>query len=296
MACLLVLSLGIFFVAWWPLLLLLTFPSRRILLQVTVLDLGQGLAVTVETENLTLVYDSGNQFSEQFSTGSGIVAPYLWQRGRGQLDATIISHEDGDHSGGYPSLEQVLPSQRLLVGPAVMFDDKLQQQIIKERKITVCQRGQSWHWDGVDFLLLGPANRSTAGNISSCVLQLVFKTPAGREVTVLLPGDIERSAELAFLQEAKLNSSVDLVVAPHHGSRTSSTAAFVEHLTPGHVVFSTGYRHHFNHPHPAIVARYRQQGSMLWDTGEQGAIKFRWLRSGELQIDAARDRQRRWWR
>ena len=144
-------------------------------------------------------------------------------------------------------------------------------------------------------MLLSPASRSTAGNNSSCVLQLVFKPAAGREVTVLLPGDIERSAELALLQEAKLNSSVDLVVAPHHGSRTSSTADFVEHLRPRHVVFSTGYRHHFNHPHPGVVARYRQQGATLWDTGEQ-AIKFRWLHSGELQVDAARDRQRRWWR
>ena len=279
-----------------PLFLMLIFPWQRHSLQVTVLDVGQGLAVTVETENHTLVYDSGNQFSEQFSTGSGIVAPYLWQRGRGQLETTIISHEDGDHRGGFPSLENVLPSQRLLVGPAVVFEQKLQNQLLKEGKMTLCQKGQSWHWDRVDFMLLSPASRSTAGNNSSCVLQLVFKPAAGREVTVLLPGDIERSAELALLQEAKLNSSVDLVVAPHHGSRTSSTADFVEHLRPRHVVFSTGYRHHFNHPHPGVVARYRQQGATLWDTGEQGAIKFRWLHSGELQVDAARDRQRRWWR
>lgn len=293
-----------------PLLLLLFFPARPAPLQVTVLDVGQGLAVTVETENHTLVYDSGNHFSEQFSTGSGIVAPYLWQRGRAKLNTTVISHEDGDHSGGFASLEEVLPSDQVLVGPAVEFDQQLQEDLVDKgsldkgqvykgqvdkKKVSICQKGQGWHWDGVDFMLLAPEDLSLSGNNSSCVLQLVF-IAGGEGKTVLLPGDIERSAELGLLRERALKPSVDLLVAPHHGSKTSSTGPFVEYLSPRHVAFSAGYRHHFNHPHQTVVSRYREQGSILWNTGEQGAIKFRWWHSGELEVSAARNWQKRWWR
>jgi competence protein ComEC len=89
---------------------------------------------------------------------------------------------------------------------------------------------------------------------------------------------------------------LDLLLAPHHGSKTSSTDTFVRRLAPQHVVFSAGYRHQFGHPHSTVVDRYRQVGSKMWNTGEQGAISFSWLATGELQVSAARDKQLRWWR
>jgi len=276
-----------------PLLLLLLFPKPAIPMRITVLDVGQGLAVTVETENHTLVYDTGVEYSRQFSAGSGIVAPYLWQQGRSLINTTIISHEDADHSGGLSSLQKVLPSQQLLVGPAVAYG----QSVIQDSQFSFCAAGDQWRWDEIGFQILVPDNPAVEGNNSSCVLQISFHQPSGRLVKILLPGDIERSGELALLQSSLLgNSAVDLLIAPHHGSKTSSTANFVKRLAPQHVVFSAGYRHQFGHPHHSVEQRYRQIGSKLWNTGEQGAITFSWLSTGELEVSAARDRQRRWWR
>ena len=276
-----------------PLCLLLLFRNPGMPLRITVLDVGQGLAVTVETQNHTLVYDTAVEYSKQFSAGSGIIAPYLWQQGRDNIDTTIISHEDADHSGGLGSLQKVLPSQRLLLGPGVSYagNELLGSQV------TVCSAGQNWLWDNIRFQVLVADNRPDHGNNSSCVLLVSFVDSTGRPVNILLPGDIERSGELALLKMGLLkNSQLDLLLAPHHGSKTSSTHGFVQELMPRHVVFSAGYRHHFGHPHSTVKDRYRQVGAVLWNTGEQGAIIFSWLPCGELQVSAARNRQRRWWR
>ena len=276
-----------------PALLLLLFPQRDIPLRITVLDVGQGLAVTVATENHTLVYDSGVEFSKQFSTGSGIIAPYLWQQGRDIINTTIISHEDADHSGGLPSLQKVLPSQELLVGPAVNYGES----VVVDSKLSVCKVGQQWVWDQINFEVLAPHSADLEGNNSSCVIQISFRDARDRDITILLPGDIQRSGEQRLLQSPQLSEQpLDLLVAPHHGSKTSSTHEFVQRLAPRHVVFSAGYRHQFGHPHPTVVNRYRQVDSQLWNTAEQGAITFSWLRSGKLEVSAARDQQRRWWR
>ena len=140
-------------------------------------------------------------------------------------------------------------------------------------------------------------SRPDSGNNSSCVLLISFLNAWGRPVNILLPGDIERSGELALLGLPALENTVlDLLIAPHHGSKTSSIHSFVQQLAPQHVVFSAGYRHHFGHPHPSVEDRYRDVGAVLWNTGEQGAISFSWLPDGELEVSAARNSQRRWWR
>ena len=114
----------------------------------------------------------------------------------------------------------------------------------------------------------------------------------------MLPGDIESTAEYQLLDSGRLSGSapVDLLVAPHHGSKTSSTPRFVHQLRPKQVVFSAGYQHQFGHSHPSVSKRYGEVGSDLWNTAEQGAITFEWLLSGELEITAARRQAQRWWR
>ena len=276
-----------------PLALLLLFRHPDIPLRMTILDVGQGLAITVETENHTLVYDTAVEYSKQFSAGSGIIAPYLWQQGRDLIHTTIISHEDADHSGGFASLQKVLPSRRLLVGPAVAYPDA----VIRDSRLALCSAGQKWVWDTIQFEILVADNRPDQGNNSSCVLLISFVDSTGRPVNILLPGDIERSGELALLETDLLDAAtLDVLVAPHHGSKTSSTTAFVRKLAPRHVVFSAGYRHQFGHPHSSVVNRYQAIGSKLWHTGEQGAITFHWSREGVMQVSAARNTQRRWWR
>ncbi len=276
-----------------PLAIYVLFPNMDIALRLTVLDVGQGLAVTVETQNHTLVYDTAVEYSKQFSAGSGIIAPYLWRQARERIDTTIISHEDADHSAGFPALQEVLPSQRLLHGPAVAYP----QEVVSGARLSLCSTEQRWTWDTIKFQILVADNRPEQGNNSSCVLLISFTDSTGRHSNILLPGDIERSAELALLELDLLDKTpLNLLVAPHHGSKTSSTRAFVEYFAPQHVVFSAGYRHHFGHPHKTVVDRYRESGATLWNTAEQGAMVFSWLPSGELRIQAARHRQRRWWR
>ena len=327
-----------------PLALLLLFSERpKFGLRVTILDVGQGLAVVVETKRHSLVYDSAAQYSPAFSAGSGIIAPYLWQRGWSAIDMTLISHEDGDHSGGFAGLQQVIPSRQIMTGPAVDYGEA----ILNGQAVDICKSGTQWRWDDVLFEVLAPAeatvqqsvqksvqksvqqgtpkgiqhsNTSTfvSGNNSSCVLRIRW-----REISVLLPGDIERTGEYQLLDSGRLldssvlnspvlnssvlnssalngpalnGSAVDLLVAPHHGSKTSSTPRLVQQLRPKQVVFSAGYQHQFGHPHASVSKRYVDAGSEIWNTAEQGAITFEWLLSGELNITAARRETQRWWR
>jgi len=286
-----------------PLVLLLSGGRPASGLRVTVLDVGQGLAVVVETSNHSLLYDSGARYSPAFSAGSGIIAPYFWQRGYTAIDRTIISHEDGDHSGGFAALQQVLPSRSLVTGPAVAFSPPVLAGLSTE----VCRAGQRWSWDDVSFQILAPdlAEKNgkeqheieqkwvaSSGNNSSCVLQISWG-----DITVLLPGDIESDAEYRLLQSDLLSQSpLDLLIAPHHGSKTSSTDAFVRRLRPKQVIFSAGYQHQFGHPHKSVTQRYVDLGSTVWNTAEQGAITFEWQSAGDLTVRSARRDVSRWWR
>ena len=288
-----------------PLALLLLCSERpKFGLRVTILDVGQGLAVVVETNSHSLLYDSASQYSRAFSAGSGIIAPYLWQRGWSAIDMTIISHEDGDHSGGFAGLQQVLPSRQIMTGPGVDYPP----EIVAGQAVDICSAGTQWRWDNVLFEILAPTEANEqgtniSGNNSSCVLHISW-----RDIKVLLPGDIESTAEYQLLDSGSLvnspvldssllkSPSLDLLVAPHHGSKTSSTARFVQQLRPKQVVFSAGYQHQFGHPHRSVSKRYAAVGSRIWNTAEQGAITFEWLLSGELKITAARRETQRWWR
>ena len=287
--------LGARWIAVLPLALLLVFSERpKFGLRVTVLDVGQGLAVVVESSGHSLLYDSAAQYSRAFSAGSGIIAPYLWQRGWRAIDKTIISHEDGDHSGGFAGLQQVLPSRQIITGPGVDYPP----EILAGQAVDICRAGTQWRWDNVYFEVLAPTlpveqGATIKGNNSSCVLHIRW-----RDIQVLLPGDIESTAEYQLLDSGSVKNSqpLDLLVAPHHGSKTSSTPGFVQQLRPKEVVFSAGYQHHFGHPHPLVSKRYTAVGSGIWNTAEQGAITFEWLLSGELKISTARGQTQHWWR
>jgi competence protein ComEC len=252
-------------------------------LRLTVLDVGQGLAVIIEAADKTLVYDAGPSYGDNFSAGSGIIAPYLWHRGRDQIDQLVISHEDEDHRGGLVSLLDSMLVKQVLVGPAV-----------EQQGATHCQAGHNWRWGegehSINFTILSPdVTGPVEGNNSSCVLLVKW-----RDQTILLPGDIERIVEQQLMLDA---SPINVLIAPHHGSKTSSTHKFVKMTRPDHVVFSSGYRHHFGHPHKTVLARYQGVNSRLWSTSEQGAISFVWDRRGELKVTAQRETaDARWWR
>ena len=252
-------------------------------LKVTVLDVGQGLAVVVQTPNHLLVYDSGPSYSDQFNAGSGIITPYLRRHGRNRIDLLILSHEDADHSGGFNALVADAGVNDIQVDPGY-----------GSGAFAHCIAGNTWHWgegqDRVRFDMLSPSKDGfQKGNNSSCVLMITW-----RDQRILLAGDIEGEVE----KQLDLNDHrLSLLVAPHHGSKTSSSPRFVAGTRPAHVVFSSGYGHQFGHPHADVVQRYIRVDSTAWLTSLQGAVSFTWDQQGQLNVVTERSLQPdRWWR
>lgn len=279
----------------WPyrwlalvLFLPLLFPVRSAiddgLVEITVLDVGQGLAMVVQTATHVLVYDTGPQFSESFDTGEGVVFPYLRQLGVRQIDHVIVSHADNDHAGGLKSLLALLPVHKLSASLLPAADNQPSDS-------QLCQRGQHWVWDGVEFQILAPTvEMPYRGNDSSCVLLISAK---GQRA--LLPGDIEARAEVTLLAEYGDALVSAVLIAPHHGSNTSSTQALLDAVKPRYVIYSAGYRSQFGHPTAAVVARYWAIESWPLNTALSGAIRFC---LGESMLEAPQEyrrSQRRYW-
>ncbi|MEM7208436.1 MAG: DNA internalization-related competence protein ComEC/Rec2 [Pseudomonadota bacterium] len=232
-------------------------------LQVTALDVGQGLSVLVRTRNHNLLYDTGGRFSDSFNAGSAVIVPTLRQLGIRKLDAVIISHGDLDHRGGFNDLVENVDIERLLSGNPLMLP----------RPAKPCFQGQTWNWDGVLFEILHPSagKPSSNRNDRSCVLRVSFG-----ERAVLLPGDIEHTSESRLLRSHQ-NVSADILLAPHHGSASSSTPAFIAAVEPDHVVFPVGYRNRFGFPKQDVVNRYSQTDAALWRSDHHGAVVFELL-------------------
>lgn len=251
--------------------------------RVTAIDVGQGLGVLVETAGHRLLYDTGPPFGPERSVADLAIAPLLRQRGVQMLDAVVVSHRDSDHAGGWPAIAARFDVRHVLHGEPAHAPD-----VPGAPSPQRCRAGMQWRWDGVDFELLHPpAGHAENGNASSCVLLV-----RGRGVAVLLPGDIERTTEYALYDQLP---AVDILLAPHHGSRTSSTAAFVARTQPRYVVFSSGYRNRFGHPHATVVERYAQGGARLLNTADSGAIVFD-VQGGQVaRVERWRERLVHYW-
>jgi len=233
---------------------------------VGVLDVGQGLAVVVQTRGHALVFDAGPSFRSGTDAGQLVVVPYLRHRGIGIVDALVVSHDDDDHKGGAASVAAAMDVRRLIAGPSVRtLDQDDATHVVLER----CRRGLRWEWDGVRFEWLHPGNTPhDRDNDSSCVLQV-----SAGEHRLLLTGDVEGEAEAEMLAEGALRS-VEVVVAPHHGSRSSSTSRFVAATRPRWVVFAVGHRNRWGFPAPRVVARWQDGGAGILRTNASGAIEF----------------------
>ena len=257
-------------------------------LAVTVLDVGQGLAVVVTTGKHALVYDAGPLYSERFNAGTGIVLPYLRWRGIRAIDALVVSHGDNDHAGGATPLAEAITPGRLIADPVLVSGAETGSIWVGGEP---CRKDLSWQWDGVDFRVLSPGMPVPGSdNNRSCVVSIRHG-----DIGILLPGDIEREIESVLVRENLKLGKLALLVAPHHGSGTSSSRPFIDLLQPQNVVFSSGFRHHFGHPHPSVVNRYRGAGARLFNTADSGALQFTWDRDGELRVSRERERVRRFW-
>ena len=271
--------------------LLFVLPSRPNAgdARVTVLDVGQGLAVHVQTREHDLIFDTGPAFSPDANSGNRIIVPYLRAAGVRHLDGLVVSHQDKDHSGGAESLLESLPTDWLL---SSLPDDYVLSAAPLKR--IHCSDGQRWNWDGVTFTVLHPLaarylEPTSKTNDMSCVLRLVTTSGA-----LLLPADIEARDEGELLERHRSELKSDVMLAPHHGSRTSSTTEFVQAVGSRIAVFPVGYRNRFGHPKDDVVARYRAAGEQLLRTDRDGAISFV-FNSETIAVTTERASRRRYW-
>ena len=227
--------------------------------EVWLLDVGQGLAVLVRTQGHDLLYDAGPRFGE-FDTGERVVLPSLRALDVRGLDLLLISHADSDHAGGAAAIQRGLPVRQVLSGEADKLAPSLQAQ--------ACAGDQHWLWDGVQFSTWRWDGASD-GNQASCVLRI----EANGE-RLWLTGDIDSQAERALLNSG-LVMPAEWLLAPHHGSRSSSSAAFLEKVRPTAALVSRGAHNAFGHPHYEVVERYRASDARLYDTAEHGAVRIR---------------------
>jgi DNA internalization-related competence protein ComEC/Rec2 len=268
--------------ALWLVIALGAVQRPDYLLRVTVMDVGQGQAVILQTPGKTWLYDAGPAFSDNFDAGSRIVAPYLRHLGVRQLDL-MISHADLDHAGGAQSIATAFRVDRLIVGETL---DTL------PGAGELCRQGQSWQEDSVTFTIVWPPeDHRLSGNNSSCVLLVEVPTEDG-VARLLLPGDVDRSVERKLLEV--LADPVDWVLAPHHGSNSSSSYRLLYRLRPQHVVFSAGYKNRYGHPHPKVEQRYAEMGTASYNTATDGALVFTWRPDG-LEVAKAREQRVRLW-
>ncbi len=264
---------------WLPLL----WPDRRLpaagAAEAVVLDVGQGLAVLVRTATHAVLYDTGPAVPDGFDAGERVVVPALHALGVRRLDAIVVSHGDADHAGGFPAV------QRRFAAPVVFAP-----QWDRVPGAAPCLAGSAWQADGVTFRFLHPdVHFPDFRNPSSCVLRV--DTAYGR---LLLPGDIDAVVERLLVHRDVDALQAEVVVAAHHGSRSSSDPAFVAASGAHYALMSAGHGNRFGHPHAPVAARWTDAGSVVLGTATGGALRIRLDADGPA-VDAQRLRRPRLW-
>ena len=249
-----------------------------------ILDVGQGLAVAVQTRTSVLLYDTGMAWRGGGSAADQVVLPFFRSRRIDRLDRLVISHADLDHSGGVSRILGELTVGDLLTGETLGLS--------RERP---CISGQGWIYDNVRFEVLYPTRSSTGsdtrdGNASSCVLRV-----SAGSYSLLLTGDIEASSERELVQ-SRASFAADIALVPHHGSLTSSTVPFVDSVYPDFAVVSAGYANRWGFPKKGVVERWEAMGAEVLNTATSGALYFRVCSDdGVVRMRAERDQRRRFW-
>lgn len=230
--------------------------------RLTLLDVGQGLATVVQTQHHILVFDAGPKLSPNFDMGESVVIPYLRTLGVKQIDMLVVSHGDNDHVGG---AEAILKRLRVMTVKTSVPEQ------LSFSQATYCLRGESWDWDGVNFRFLYPSIENlNLGNNSSCVLRITHGNKH-----ILLTGDIEKYAENYLWDTERQILSANIIVAPHHGSKTSAADHFLQAVSPQIVLFPVGYRNRYHFPNEWVVKKYDALGVKKMDTAQAGAIEIR---------------------
>jgi len=283
--------------AMWclPLFMLLPEAPPEGEFNLAVLDIGQGTTAVVQTARHTLVYDTGPRWTETSDTGSRIIAPYLRAVGAAHIHGLVVSHLDIDHSGGARSLLGTVPVSWLLT--SIDSSSEVAKTAAAQKVNTLrCIAGQSWTWDGARFDVLHPTredylDESRKTNDRSCVIRV-----SNTRVSALLTADIEALSEREIIARSAANSALksDALLIPHHGSRTSSTPAFIDAVAPKIALINAGYRNRFGHPREDVLARYAERNITVLRTDWHGALTISSV-DGFARIQSARDARQRYW-
>jgi competence protein ComEC len=260
-------------------------------------DIGQGNAVLVQTASHALLYDAGPRFSRESDAGHRVLVPLLRALDV-RLDTLVLSHRDIDHIGGAPAVLAMQPAAELISS----IEDSHELQLIRPARR--CEAGQRWRWDGVDFEVLHPQPKdyevATRSNALSCVLRI----SNGRQ-SLLLAGDIEQPQERKLVNAAKAleqergtmqtaaQLKSDVLLVPHHGSKTSSSDNFLDAVAPTIALVQAGYRNRYAHPAPPVLARYEQRNIQVFDSPRCGAAA--WRSDQAAQVTCQRDKAQRYW-
>lgn len=257
--------------------------------RITALDIGQGSSVFIETARHSLLFDTGPG-PESTRAGERIVVPYLFAHGFGTIDSLFISHSDSDHSGGAPAVLENIRVRQFegsLKPAEPLWETAREHESVPLR----CVAGQRWYWDGVTFLTMWPDPGSFAPkpNAQSCVLKVT--SAAGR--SALLAADIEADVERALLNRDPDALQADVLIVPHHGSKTSSTEPFLDAVQPRVAVFQVGSLNRFHHPNATVFERYRMRHIELSRSDEDGAARMEV--ASDVSIERYRQTHARYW-
>ena len=248
-------------------------------------DIGQGNAVLVRTAGHSLLYDTGPRFSRESDAGHRVLVPLLRALGE-RIDILMLSHRDSDHTGGAAAVLAMQPQARLLAS----LEDGHELQAL--RPSTRCAAGQRWTWDGVDFEVLAPDAGDYALPVKSNAMSCVLRISNGVQ-TALLAGDIEAPQEARLVAGDAARLKADFLLVPHHGSKTSSSPAFLDAVQPRLALAQVGYRNRFGHPVAMVAARYDERGIRLVRSPECGAATWQSFKPAEIRCQ--RQAEPRYW-
>jgi competence protein ComEC len=274
---------------WLPLIMPPSAAPPAGVFRVTALDIGQGASILIETAHHTLLFDAGPG-PESTHAGERIVVPFLQANGVPVLDTLLISHADSDHAGGADAVLQAIRVRQLLAG--LPPSNRLWNAAGSAHADTLrCAAGQRWQWDGVEFNILWPdaGPLPKVSNAQSCVLRV-----AAAGMSALLTGDVDAPSERVLLARAPGELRAQVLIVPHHGSKSSSTEPFLDAIDPLIAVFQVGYRNRFHHPNTSVWARYAARGIELTRSDSDGAARIEWS-DGTLRLERYRDTHRRYW-
>lgn len=252
-------------------ILLPFFPSRIVLAPgeavIDVLDVGQGLAVAIRSQHHVMIYDTGDRFFQGNDLGNMVILPYLKTLGIKKIDAVVISHPDKDHRGGLNSLEKGMQVEQLLVNEPRYYNHGVS-----------CHDYPQWKWDGVHFRFLPITIHFKNKNNNSCILQVSTKSG-----TVLLTGDIEKIAEDYLIRTYGEKLASDVLIVPHHGSKTSSSYRFLLEVAPRYAIASLGFDNRFHFPHAKTLASMNALDILFYRTDRCGMVRINLPAQGNIE-------------